>query len=81
MSNLSDWASRFRSNVLLFQLEKYGETTGLYKTQEKYGSGVPCFSFTSPVYHVWLNDRCVLSCGNYSEALKTYERGANKWNM
>lgn len=72
MSSLSDWAARFGKNILLYGLESKNEITGLYKTIEKYGNGVPCYYYTSPVYHVWVNDKWILSTQNYAEAFKCY---------
>ena len=74
MSELSKWASRFEDNIRLCILEKKNDTTGLFQTQQRYGDGVPCYSFTNPVYHVWINDGWELSCMNYLEAEAYYER-------
>lgn len=74
MSELSEWAARFEDDVKLYQLEKKNETTGLYQTQQRYGNGVPCYSYTNPIYHVWINDIWELSCMNYLEAEAYYER-------
>lgn len=73
MSNISEWAARFTDNVRLYKLEGDSDTTGLFQTQERYGDGVPCYSYTNPVYHVWINDKWELSCMNYREAVTVYE--------
>ena len=74
LSKLSEWAARFADNVRLCQLEKENETTGLYQTQEKYGDGNPRYSFTNPIYHVWINDKWEMSCVNYLSAYAYYEK-------
>lgn len=73
VSNLSEWAARFADNVRLCQLEEENNVTGLYQTQERYGDGVPCYSYTNPVYHVWINDKWALSCMSYHDAYAYYE--------
>lgn len=74
MSELSKWASRFDPSIKLCVLEKKNDKTGLFQTQQRYGDGVPCYSYTNPVYHVWINDGWELSCMNYLEAEAYYER-------
>lgn len=71
MSELSEWASRFADNVQLWRLESDSDVTGLFMTKERYGDGIPCYSYTTPVYHVWVDDKWVLSCMNYIEAYNT----------
>lgn len=74
MSKLSEWAARFDDNVRLYMLEKENDTTGLFQTQEVYGNGIPCYSFTNPVYHVWINDKWEMSCINYMSAYAYYKK-------
>lgn len=74
MTELTKWASRFGDDIRLCELEKKNDSTGLYQTQQRYGDGIPCYYFTNPVYHVWINDGWELSCMNYLEAEAYYER-------
>lgn len=74
MSALSEWVSQFEENIRLCQLEKQNDTTGLYQTQQRYGDGVPCYSFTNPVYYVWISDKWEMSCMNYLTANSYYEK-------
>ena len=74
MSNLLEWASKFGKDTVLCQLEKNNETTGLYQTQQRCGNGVSRYSFTDPVYHVWINDGWELSCMSYLAAEAFYEK-------
>lgn len=73
MSELEQWANRFRENQYLYTLQRHGETTGLFEMKERYGDGVPCYNWTSPVFYVWVNDKCMLACMNYREACDIYE--------
>lgn len=52
MSNLSEWAARFGDDVILRRLEHDSDVTGLYETQRRIGDGVPCYSYTTPIFHV-----------------------------
>lgn len=42
-------------------------------TKKKIGDGVPYYSYTSPVYHIWINDKCLFTCLDYKTAYEIYE--------
>ena len=71
-TELSQWAERFDKNTFLYELEHESDTTGLFKTQRRYGDGIPSYSYTTPLYHVWVNDRELLVTMNYREAYQLY---------
>lgn len=73
MGTLSEWAARFEDNIILQRLVGEGNS-GVFMTYERCGIGVPCYSYTSPVYHIWINDKYVMSCMNGFEAMQIYER-------
>ncbi len=68
MTNLSEWANRFNANQYLYELEK-----GLYMMKEKQGNGIPCYSWSSPVYYVWARDKMILATMNYHEAYRRWK--------
>lgn len=72
MSNLSEWAERFDDNTILYRLEHESGVTGLFKTQRRIGDGVPCYSYTTPIYHVWVADKEIATTMNYGEAYQCY---------
>lgn len=75
MTNLSRWASTFNPKTqVLFQLESFNDVTGLYQCKERIGNGVPCYNWTSPVYHVWVQDKWELTTMNYLDAYEYYKR-------
>lgn len=74
MSALNDWAERcYKQGIVCWQLESNSQITGLYVTKERIGNGVPCYNWTSPVYHVWIEDKNVLSCMDYRQAYEIYK--------
>lgn len=70
MTKLSQWA---KTLDLLWRLNGIDDCTGLFKSQERIGNGVPCYNYTTPVYHVWVDDKWVCSTTNYAEAYNIYE--------
>lgn len=79
MSELNDWAERcYKQGIECWQLESSSQITGLYMTKKKVGSGVPCYGWTSPVYHVWVEDKNVLSCIDYRQAYEIYRRNCDE---
>lgn len=75
MTDLSRWTSTFNPKTqVLFQLESFNDVTGLYQCKERIGNGVPCYNWTSPVYHVWVQDKWELTTMNYHEAYEYYKR-------
>ena len=58
--------------VLLYRLEWNGsKETGLFQTMENLlVDGTGCF--TSQVYHVWVDGKCLLATTNYIEAYQVY---------
>ena len=75
MSALNDWAERcYNQGIECWQLESSSRLTGLYMTKEKIGNG----NWTSPVYHVWVEDKNVLSCMNYRQAYEIYRRNCDE---
>jgi len=78
MTNLEQWASTFDNKTQhLYQLEKHNKTTGIYMTKDRYGNGVPCYYWTTPLYHVWINDKWELTTQNIHDAYACYERRTN----
>lgn len=74
MRGLREWAERCcKRGIEVWCMEKDSDTTGVYMTKQKIGEGKPCYSWTTPVYHAWVNDKCVLSCTNYKEAYGRYQ--------
>ena len=71
-SEITQWAERFDKDTILYELERDSDTTGLFKTQRRYGNGVPCYSYTTPLYHVWVNNKELLVTMNYREAYQCY---------
>lgn len=60
--------------VLIYQLEQNErQETGLFQTKENFLVGGMEY-FTSPVYHVWVDGKCLLATTNYIEAYQTYMR-------
>lgn len=74
MSKLSEWASRFKPNQELYCLESKDNTTGLFMMKEKTGDGIPCYSYLSPVYYVWINDCMVRTGMDYRTMYEVYEK-------
>lgn len=74
MSELSVWAGRMKPSQELYQLKEADATSGLYMMKERIGDGVPSYGYLSPIYYVWLNDKCVLATMNYREAYECYRR-------
>jgi hypothetical protein len=73
MSNLSDWSERcFRQGIEVHQLKNYNEVTGLYMTKQRIGDGNPCYYYTFPMYHVWVNDVNLYTLVGYSSAYNLY---------
>ncbi len=73
MSALSEWAERcYKEGTICYRLESTNDTTGLYQTKSQYGNGVPCYMWTTPVYHVWINDKNITSTTNYRDAYAAY---------
>lgn len=74
MSKLNSWAERcYEQSIELYCLERDSSITGLYMTKEKIGNGIPCYNWTPPVYHVWIEDKNVLSCMDYRQAYEIYK--------
>ena len=61
------------SGVLLNRLEWNGrEETGLFQTMENLlVDGTGCF--TSRIYHVWVDGKCVSTTGNYLAAIEQFK--------
>ena len=75
MTNLSRWAETFNPKTqVLHRLEAKDDTTALFQSKERIGNGVPCYGWTSPVYHVWVQDKWELTTMNYLEAYEYYKR-------
>lgn len=74
MSKLSEWASTFKPYDEVYCLERASDTTGLYMTKTRVGNGVPCYNWTSPIYHIWINDKQVFTCMNYRDAYEIYKK-------
>ena len=73
MSALSEWAERcYKDGIICYRLESANDTTGLYQTKSQYGNGVPCYMWTTPVYHVWIDDKNITSTTSYKDAYATY---------
>lgn len=60
------------NNTDLWCLEGEGDTA-LYKTQNRYDAHHNTMG-TTPVFHVWINGKCVCSTINYQEAVSVYQR-------
>lgn len=74
MSKLNEWAERCQQDgIEVWRLEHESDIKGLYMTKKKIGDGVPCYSYTSPVYHIWINDKCLFTCLDYKTAYEIYE--------
>lgn len=74
MSKLSKWAERcYVDGTEVHCLEQLSNTTGLFMTKKKIGNGIPCYSWTSPVYHIWINDKELFTCMNYLDAYEIYK--------
>ena len=74
MSKLSKWAERcYVDGTEVHCLEQLSNTTGLFMTKKKIGNGIPCYSWTSPVYHIWINVKCLFTCLDYKTAYEIYE--------
>lgn len=73
MSELSAWAGRMKPAEQLYCLESENDTTGLYMMKERIGNGVPCYSYTSPIYFVWIDDVNVFNTMDYRTAYAVYE--------
>lgn len=75
MTKLSRWAETFTPKTsALYRLEAKNDTTALFSCKERVGKGIPCYGWTSPVYHVWINDKWELVTMNYHEAYEYYKR-------
>lgn len=75
VSKLDEWVGRCcTQDIEVHRLEYVTEGTGLYMTKKKIGNGVPCYGWTTPVYHVWINDRNEVSTCNYQEAYYIYNK-------
>ncbi len=82
MSELSKWAERcYADGIEVWRFEHESDITGLYMTKKKIGDGIPCYSWTTPIYHVWVRDKCVLSCMNYREAYDRYGKEKNNGTL
>lgn len=46
-------------------------------TKTRIGNGVPCYYWTTPLYHVWINDKWELTTQNIHDAYAYYERRTN----
>lgn len=74
MSKLNEWAEHCQQDgIEVCRLEHESDITGLYMTKKKIGDGVPCYKYTSPVYHIWINDKCLFTCLDYKTAYEIYE--------
>lgn len=82
MSKLKEWAERCRTQgIEVWCMGRDSDTTGLFMTKQKVGNGISCYSWTIPIYHVWVRDKCVLSCMNYREAYDHYEKEKNNGTL
>lgn len=74
--NLNDfelWAySCGIGNTKLYTIKEDGEGTGVYQTKSKYEEKHN-FYYTTPVYHVWVKGKPIVSTLNYREACGVYE--------
>ncbi len=74
ITNLSEWAKNYydvHSDGELCMLERHNNTTVFFMTKEKY----LCKNFyyyTTPVYHVWYEDKNVCSTTDYHTAYLAY---------
>ena len=74
MSELNEWAERCQQDgIEVWRLEHESDITGLYMTKKKIGNGVPYYNWTSPIYHIWINDKRVFTCMNYRDAYEIYK--------
>lgn len=79
MGNLTEWCERcLAQGIWYYQLERHSATTGLFETKKQYGDGVPCYMWTTPVFHVWIDDKNVVSTTNYREACGIYDQRRNE---
>lgn len=79
MSNVSEWAERCQvQGIRLYRLEHESDVTALFQTKEQIGNGIPCYNWTTPVYHVWIDDKNVVSTTNYREAYGIYDQRRNE---
>lgn len=73
MSKLNEWAERCQQDGIEVWKLDHESDKGLYMTKKKIGDGVPYYSYTSPVYHIWINDKCLFTCLDYKTAYEIYE--------
>lgn len=76
MSNYKLWLENLEeSHVFIYVLEK-GENrpeTGFFMTKKRYeyrGN----FYFTTPIYHVWVDGKCIATTMNYVDGIDTYRK-------
>lgn len=68
------WVSGCKTNnSILHRLEGSGDT-GLYETKTPYLQKNNYY-YTSPVYHVWIKGKCLISTQNIHEAYELYNKG------
>lgn len=60
-----------RTEMELWPMEGRGDH-GVYMTKKAYWSRNYRF-FTTPMYHVWIRGKCVLTTSNYREAVSRWE--------
>lgn len=66
------------SDCRLYCLEGRGET-GLYQTKTRYmPKGEWNYFYHSPVYHVWIEGKCVFTSPDYGTAYRKYR--ASHWS-
>lgn len=73
LSDFRLWVYSCRiNNSMIYPLREDGEETGLYQTKTKYEEKHN-FYYTTPVYHVWVKGKSIVSTLNYHEACGVYE--------
>lgn len=75
MSNLEEWCGLFdNKESLLYRLYCCPERdVEMFETKRRYLRNHFYF-YTTPVFHVWFQDKCIMSTVNYREALDKYKK-------